>query len=88
MKTDGIIFQLIEARKHLDDLIQEFRVGKLTEEDDASLQVHVEHILDHLCFAWSGRDLSVPDYSDLSHEDFDRLCHTVPNLYGLRTLEL
>ena len=88
MNTDGTLFQLTEARGHIDTLIDELRSGKLTEDDDASLRVQIEHILDHLCFAWSGRDLSVPDYNELSQDAFERLCHTVPNLYGPRTLEL
>jgi hypothetical protein len=88
MRIDGILFQLTEAREHLNNLIAELQTGQLGECDDAALQVDLEHILDHLCFAWNGRDLSVTDYSNLSHEGFERCWHTVPNLYGPRTLEL
>ena len=87
MKIDGTLLQLTEAREHLDNLIEQLRNGELTADDDASLEVEIDHLLDHICFAWNGRDISIAEYVDLSDEDFGHLWNTVPNSRGSRTLE-
>jgi hypothetical protein len=87
MDPTSVVFQLSEAREHLDELINELREGRLGDEPDIDLQFSLEHIIDHLCFAWNARDLSIREVAELTQEDFERCCQTVPDFFGNRTLQ-
>ncbi len=87
MNVHSTLFELSEAHMHLDDLIRDLQEGKISDEDDSALQTTLEHILDHLCFSWSARDLSEEQLVNLPQGEFERHCCTVPNLFGTRTLE-
>lgn len=87
MDVQAILFELREMSEHFDDLIREIDNGEVGENDFSALQVQLQHILDHLCFAWNARGLSSEQRYKLSQEEFECLTHAVPNPFGLRTLQ-
>jgi hypothetical protein len=86
MNTTTVDFDLGEALIHLQDLVAEFRAGKIQTRDEPALAVQLGHILDHICLAWNCKDMSPEHKSKLSQEEFERLSNTVPNFSGGRVL--
>lgn len=87
MNVQTILFEFSEMREHLDALIREIESGEVGGDDFGALQIQIEHLLDHLCFAWNARELSGQQRAKLSQEEFERLIHAVPNPFGKRTLQ-
>jgi NTP pyrophosphatase (non-canonical NTP hydrolase) len=86
MNIAHIQFELGEAALHLQLLLQALREERLGSGDDPELAAKLGHVLDHICFAWNGRDLSMDELGALRQEKFERLCNTVPNFLATRTL--
>ena len=86
MQTATVEFELGEALIHLQDLVGEFRAGKLQPDDEPALAVQLGHILDHISIAWNCKDMTPEQRSGLSQADFERLSNSVPNFLGERVL--
>jgi hypothetical protein len=86
MNTTTVDFDLGEALIHLQNLVAEFRAGKIHTCDEPALAVQLGHVLDHICLAWNCKDMSPDLKSKLSQEEFERLSNTVPNFSGGRVL--
>ena len=86
MNLGHVTFELSEARMHLDEVIRDLREGAIEPNDDMDVQVRLEHVLDHLCFAWSSRDLTPEQLKNLPQSEFERLANTVPDLHGQRVI--
>ena len=86
MNTATVEFDLGEALIHLQDLVAEFRAGKIQTRNEPALAVQLGHVLDHICLAWNCKDMSPEQKSELSQEEFERLSNTVPNFFGERVL--
>ena len=71
---------------HLQHLVTGLREQRVQSEDSAALAVELGHVLDHLCFAWNSRDMSMEAILALPQAEFDRLSNTVPNFYAIRVL--
>ena len=84
MNVDLVRFELAEALMHLQTLVAEFHEQRVQSDDPAALAMGLDHVLDHLCFAWNIRDMSPEAKSDLPQAEFERLTNTVPNFYGTR----
>ena len=82
MDIAAVEFELEEALIHLQDLVDEFRAGKIKADDEPALAVDLGHILDHISLAWNCKDMTPDQRAVLSQEDFERLCNTVPNFLG------
>jgi hypothetical protein len=85
---EGITFELDEAAFHLRELAEEFRSGKLGEDDDPALEVMLGHVLDHLCRAWNARELDADEKMALSQDEFERMSNSVPNFQLNRKLQI
>ena len=86
MQTDTVKFDLGEALIHLQDLVSEFRAGRMQTRDEPALAVQLGHILDHISIAWNCKDMTPEQRASLSQEDFKRLSNTVPNFLGQRVI--
>ena len=86
MDTAFVTWELQEAALHLQNLIAELNSGKMGSEDDPCLAVDLWHIIDHLCYAWNGKDLTLEQVGNLSQQDFERLSNTLPNFFGHRIM--
>ena len=86
MHTATVEFELGEALIHLQDLVAEFRAGKIQPRDEPALAVQLGHVLDHISVAWNCKDMTPDQRAALSQEDFERLSNTVPNFTGGRVL--
>ena len=86
MHTDTVGFDLGEALIHLQDLVGEFRAGKIHPRDEPALAVQLGHILDHISIAWNCKDMTPEQRASLSQDDLHRLSNTVPNFLGQRVL--
>jgi hypothetical protein len=86
MHTDTVKREIGEALIHLEDLVAEFRSGKIQERDDPALAVQLGQVLDHMSIAWNCKDMTPDQRAALSQEDFERLANTVPNFTGGRVL--
>lgn len=87
MDVQATLFELSAMREHLDALIRGIESGDVGEDDFGAFQIQIEHLLDHLCFAWNARELSGKQRAKLSQEEFERLIRVVPNPFGNRTLQ-
>ena len=86
MQTATVEFELGEALIHLQDLVAEFRAGKIQTRDEPALAVQLGHILDHISIAWNCKDMTPEQRAALPQADFERLSNTVPNFLGGRVL--
>ena len=78
--------ELGEALIHLQDLVAEFRAGKIGARDEPALAVQLGHILDHISIAWNCKDMTPEQRASIRQTDFERLSNTVPNFTGGRVL--
>lgn len=81
-----VTFELHEASIHLQQLVAELRDGTIDERGEPALSVSLAHLLDHLCRAWNGKDLTPEQHAALSQDEFEHLSHTVPNFEGDRVI--
>jgi hypothetical protein len=86
MHTYTVEFDLGEALMDLQNLVAEFRAGKIQTDDEPELAVALGHILDHICLSWNCKDMSPEQKAKLSQDEFERLSNTVPNFSGGRIL--
>jgi len=86
MNVEIVKRDLDEALVHLQDLVNEFRAGKIQEDDEPVVAVNLGHILDHISRAWNCKDMSWEQRASLSQGEFERLSNTVPNFLGERVI--
>ena len=86
MNVSHVEFELTEALIHLQSLVAEFHEHCVQPDDTPEVAVQLGHILGHICFAWSGRDMSNEELQALSQAEFERLTDIVPNFNGTRKL--
>ena len=86
MNIETVDRELGEALIHLQDLVAEFREGKIGTRDEPTLAVQLGHVLDHISVAWNCKDMAPEQRTSLSQADFERLSNTVPNFTGGRVL--
>lgn len=86
MNVTHVEFELAEALSHLQSLVTEFRAHRVQSDDTPELAVQLGHILDHICFAWNGRDLTQEELQALPQAEFERLTDTVPNFNATRSM--
>ncbi len=82
MHTETVESELREALVHLQDLVAEFRLGKVQSRDEPALAVQLGHILDHISVAWNCKDMTPDQRASLPQDQFERLANTVPNFLG------
>ena len=86
MHTATVERDLGEALIHLQDLVAEFRAGKIQTDDEPVLAVQLGHVLDHICRTWNCKDMSPEQRATLSQKEFEHFSNTVPNFSGGRVL--
>ena len=86
MHTETVERELGEALIHVQDLVAEFRAGKIEERDEPAIAVQLGHILDHISVAWNCKDMTPEQRASLSQTEFERLSNTVPNFLGPRVM--
>jgi hypothetical protein len=65
-----LIYELTDAREHLDNLIQQMSAGAI---DDEVFAVDLGHVFAHLNRAWHGRnDSALADLSQSQHKERSR----------------
>jgi Holliday junction resolvase RusA-like endonuclease len=69
------IFNLEEAKKHLDKIIEELRKSKNLELlTDGSLSAYFQELYWHINKVWNGRKMEQKDIDNTHDEEFDELC--------------
>lgn len=86
LNIEHIQFQLGDALDALQQLISELKTGQLGPDDRPGLAVSLEHITNHIHAAWNCRMMPLEAVTDLTQEEFERCCNTVPNFHGTRLL--
>ena len=86
MNVGHVEFELTEALMHLQALVTQFREDRVQPDASPGLAVELGHLLDHICFAWNGRDLLPEDFPVLPQEDYERMANTVPNFGATRIM--
>lgn len=86
MNVTHVEFELTEALIHLQSLVTESCEHRVQPDDTSELAVQLGHILDHICFAWNGRDMTHEELQALPQSEFQRLTDTVPNFNATRIM--
>jgi hypothetical protein len=86
MNTETVARDIGEALIHLQDLVADFRSGKIQTRDEPTVAVQLGHVLDHICLAWNCKDMAPEQRAKVSQEEHERLSNTVPNFCGGRVL--
>jgi hypothetical protein len=88
MHSTESVGQLNEASIHLLDLISSLEQNPIGDDDDFSLSIRFQHILEHLNLAWHYRRKSPDQVRLITQTEFDQLCSSIPNFgYSMQLLE-
>ena len=83
---EHVVFQLREAVLHMQELASEIENGNLDVDYDTELEVHLGHILDHICYAWNAKDLTHEERMKLTSEESIQMKDGIPNFQISRRL--
>jgi hypothetical protein len=86
MNLGHVQFELAETLLHLQELLAEFREGRMESDDTPKLAVELGHILDHISYVWNSRDLSPEALLTMPEAEYERLANTVPNFQATRVM--
>lgn len=86
MNLSHVEFELAEALMHLQALVTAFREHRIQPDDTPELSANLNHILEHICYAWNSKSLSTEEILTLPQNEFNRLCDTVPNFYATKVM--
>jgi hypothetical protein len=88
MHNTASVAQLMEARVHLDALVSKLEVSPIWDDEDFGLSIYFQHILEHVVLAWHFRRKSDEEAAQLSQDEFNKLCSSIPNFgYALHLLD-
>lgn len=86
LNIEHLQFQIGEALEALQQLVNELQTGQLGPDDRSALAVSLEHITNHIHYAWNCRMMSLEEVANHLQEEFERDCNTIPNFFGNRIL--
>jgi hypothetical protein len=80
MNNVSFLWELREAQAHLGALIRKLSSEASIEgDDDLSISIDIEHVINHICFAWHCRNLSAEEIGAISQEKFEEYTTSIPN---------
>ena len=80
MKEDTLR-SLNEMRVHISKLAESLQKDKSSPNEDVSVCETFGHLLEHLVFAWHSMWCE-KDITGLSQNEFESMCHSIPNFDG------